>query len=114
MQPLKAYVGAVFIALNQFANAITGGDPGETISLRSAKSWKNGESMGCILCKLLDFFVSEHCRIVGWRNGVEDMPKTENLHFSDLLPTNREEAVEFVVAFFGGASLATFIWWLTA
>lgn len=111
---LKAYFYNLLLSLNQVLNAVLGGIHNETISLRSAKSWRDGEPLGCIFCKVLDFFSADHCRIVGWRNGVPDMPGKENLHLKDLVPTSREETIEFIVAFFGGATLATFIWWITS
>lgn len=114
LRPVIDYFGHLFLALNRLINTIFGGHSAETISLRSAKGWSRGEPMGCILCKFLDFFSSEHCRMVGWQHGIEDMPEAENMHISDLVPHTVEEGVEFFVAFFGGAALATFIWWLTS
>jgi hypothetical protein len=81
---LEVYLGCLLLAANRLLNAIAGGSPDETVSLRAAKLWKEGRRSGCVLCKILDFFHADHCRIVAWRNGVDDMPEDENLHHSEL------------------------------
>jgi hypothetical protein len=60
-RPLKSYGYNLAVALDEFGNAITGGDPGETISSRSAKARNNDRVWGCILCKFLNIFQKDHC-----------------------------------------------------
>jgi hypothetical protein len=55
------YVLNILIAVDQVANAILGGYPDETISLRAALARDNGERWGCLLCRLLDAIVADHC-----------------------------------------------------
>jgi len=59
---MKQYLWNILIALDQFANAILGGDPDETISSRADKAQQEGKRWGCILCKLLDLIQKGHCR----------------------------------------------------
>lgn len=42
-------------------NALTGGDPRETISSRAGKAQKNGKRWACLLCRLLDAIQRGHC-----------------------------------------------------
>jgi hypothetical protein len=51
----------LLIALDQTGNAIFGGYPDETISLRAARARDKGERWGCVLCKLLELIVPNHC-----------------------------------------------------
>jgi hypothetical protein len=60
-RPAKNYGFNLAVALDEFGNAITGGDPGETISSRSAKARNDGRVWGCILCKFLNWFQKNHC-----------------------------------------------------
>ncbi|MDE3023314.1 MAG: hypothetical protein KGI54_15945 [Pseudomonadota bacterium] len=53
---------SVAVALDQFCNAILGGDPAETISSRAAKARNEGKQWGCILCKVLSIIIQKnHC-----------------------------------------------------
>ena len=54
-RPARSYGFNLAVAFDEFGNAITGGDPGETISSRSAKARNNGRVWGCILCKFLHY-----------------------------------------------------------
>lgn len=68
---LIGYVVAVVIApkaafntalsLDQAANAAGHGDPDESISSRAGKAKLNGKRWACVLCKLLDWIVPNHC-----------------------------------------------------
>jgi hypothetical protein len=49
------------VMLDQCANTILGGYPDETISLRAARARNKGARWGCALCRLLEFFVKDHC-----------------------------------------------------
>lgn len=52
-RPTESYILNLLITLDEFGNAITGGDPGETISSRSAKARVEGRMWGCVMCKFL-------------------------------------------------------------
>ena len=58
---MKAYLRRVLIGIDQLVNAITGGDPDETISSRMGK----GISSNCLFCKwacwILDLIDRDHC-----------------------------------------------------
>jgi len=53
----------VLVTLDQLGNALTFGDPNETISSRSAKAQLAGEEWGCVMCKLLSWFQTNHCQL---------------------------------------------------
>lgn len=60
----------VLLGLDQFANALAGGDPRETISSRSAKARSEGRSWGCIMCAFLGWVATklsgqptDHCAL---------------------------------------------------
>lgn len=61
MNIVKKYIWNMLIALDQMGNALTGGDPDETISSRSAKGMMNGSRMGRLMCRFLDIFDKGHC-----------------------------------------------------
>jgi hypothetical protein len=68
VRPEEGYVRNVLIGLDQFANALIGGDPNETISSRSAKARANRRLWGCVLCLLLGWIATiinrkktDHC-----------------------------------------------------
>lgn len=52
----------LLVALDELGNALTGGDPGETISSRAAKARNEGREWGCLLCRLLDWIQNDHCK----------------------------------------------------
>lgn len=67
--PGKYWLNAL-IGLDQFANALAGGDPRETISSRSAKARAEGRSWGCIMCAFLGWAatklsgtLTDHCAL---------------------------------------------------
>lgn len=51
----------MLIAIDQFSNAVMGGDPDETISSRAAKAAQRGKRWGCVLCRWLDRIDRGHC-----------------------------------------------------
>lgn len=51
----------VMLAHDQAANAAFGGSEDETISSRAGKAKKRGDRWGCVLCRLLDWIVPNHC-----------------------------------------------------
>lgn len=60
-RPGEGYWYNFGVGLDEFGNAVTGGDPGETISSRAAKARNNGRAWGCVLCKFLNVFQKDHC-----------------------------------------------------
>lgn len=59
---MKKYFWNILIGLDQFSNAMLGGDPAETISSRSDKAMREGKRWGCILCRFLSLFQKNHCQ----------------------------------------------------
>jgi hypothetical protein len=53
MKTIKKYFWNIGISIDQFANAITGGDPDETISSRLGKCKENGSWICTKICKVL-------------------------------------------------------------
>jgi hypothetical protein len=69
-RPTESYSLNVAISLDEFGNAITGGDPEETISSRAAKARNAGRVWGCVLCKFLGYVATkiagkptDHCTL---------------------------------------------------
>jgi len=60
-RPGETWLINVAVALDEFGNALTGGDPGETISSRADKARLAGRRWGCILCRILNWFQANHC-----------------------------------------------------
>lgn len=58
---MKRYLWNVLISIDQFGNAVTGGDPDETISSRAAKAKERGKTWGKLMCKFLAWFDKGHC-----------------------------------------------------
>lgn len=59
---MKKYFFNVLIALDQSANALTGGDPDETLSSRMGKYVANKRGfIPCFICKLLNKIDPNHC-----------------------------------------------------
>jgi hypothetical protein len=70
MKAALRYVFFVAVSLDQVANAVLGGYPDETVSIRAAFARNRGQRWGCVLCKLLDFFHPNHCsRAIVLRRG---------------------------------------------
>jgi hypothetical protein len=64
--PLKSllrYARRVLVALDQFGNALSGGEPDETISYRAARLRAKGVLYGCVMCRFLDWFQRDHCAL---------------------------------------------------
>lgn len=59
---IKKYFWNILIALDQLANALSGGDPDETLSSRMGKAIREGRCRGCyIICRILHIFDRDHC-----------------------------------------------------
>lgn len=58
---MLSWLGNIFIAFDQFINALIGGDPDETLSSRAGKAARKNNKIACIFCKMLDFFDKNHC-----------------------------------------------------
>lgn len=57
------YIKNILIAIDQFFNALTFGDPDETISSRCGKYAARGRGwFPCQLCKLLNKIDPNHCQ----------------------------------------------------
>lgn len=52
----------IAIALDQLANATTGGSEDETISSRAGRLKREGRGWACVLCKLLNLLQPNHCK----------------------------------------------------
>jgi len=52
------------IAVDQLGNAITFGDPDETISSRLGKAERKGSEFAAGACRLLAWFEKDHCQVV--------------------------------------------------
>lgn len=63
-RPGYSRVRNFWIAVDQWGNAMLGGDPNETISSRAAKARNAKEEWGCVLCQFLAFVTqSDHCTL---------------------------------------------------
>ena len=60
---MKAYLWNLVIALDQFANTVTGGNPDMTLSGRWGRLIMDNRCSFCkLICKVLDYFDMGHCR----------------------------------------------------
>lgn len=55
------YLFSLAVAVDQVFNALLGGYADETLSYRAAKARNKGQRWGCVLCKVLDAFHTDHC-----------------------------------------------------
>lgn len=62
------YLCNIGMALDCLLNAVLGGNPAETVSMRGARAATENIRWGCILCKVLDFIDRDHCRKTYARN----------------------------------------------
>jgi len=62
MNKLKRFFLNVLVWIDEGGNTLLLGDPGETISSRSAKAQAAGKRWGCVMCKFLDLFQKGHCQ----------------------------------------------------
>jgi hypothetical protein len=53
---------SIALGYDHLGNAVTGGNPGETISSRAYRAMQERRAWGCVLCKLLDYLQPDHCR----------------------------------------------------
>ncbi len=58
---VREWAWDVLVATDEWLNALTGGDPDATISLRVARSRNAGQLWGRIGCRILDFLKPGHC-----------------------------------------------------
>lgn len=62
LNKLKMWFWNILIALDQLANTLLLGDPDETMSSRMGKSISENKCIMCkFICKVLNFFESDHC-----------------------------------------------------
>ena len=52
----------IALGYDHLGNAVTGGNPDETISSRAYRAMRDGRRWGCVLCRLLDMIEKDHCR----------------------------------------------------
>lgn len=60
----KGYVLQVAIAIDQLANAVSGGYADETLSSRSYRLWRDNHPVGKVLMRVIDamfFWQHHHC-----------------------------------------------------
>lgn len=58
---MKRYLINLAIAVDQLANAITGGDPDETLSSRAAKCARRGGKWCKRFCRIMHWIDPKHC-----------------------------------------------------
>lgn len=51
----------IAVGFDQLANVAANGEVDETISSRAGRAQIEGRRWGCVLCKLLDYFETDHC-----------------------------------------------------
>lgn len=56
----EGYLHRTLVALDQFANVVSGGNPDETISARSARAAARGGAIGKFMCWWLDKIQPNH------------------------------------------------------
>lgn len=60
---MKAYLFNLLIALDQFANTLTGGNPDMTLSGRWGRLIMENRCVFCkFVCRILDYFDMQHCQ----------------------------------------------------
>lgn len=61
---MKQYIFNVLVGLDQFVNALTGGDPGMTLSGRMGRAVAEGRCKFCgVICWLLGKIQPNHCAL---------------------------------------------------
>jgi len=55
------YLKRIALGFDMMVNAILGGYAGETISFRMAVNAAMGKPLGCLFCRVIEWFVPEHC-----------------------------------------------------
>jgi hypothetical protein len=72
---MKRYIWNVLIAIDQFFNAVLGGDPDETMSSRMGKRVLRKDCRFCkFVCGILNVFEKDHCFKSIERDEGEPMP----------------------------------------
>lgn len=72
MEKLKRYFVNLFLAFDQGANAVIGGDPDMTISGRMGRAVGDGRCMACRpICWLLHLIDTDHCAKAAKNEGDE-------------------------------------------
>ncbi len=56
----EAYLHRCVVALDQFMNVMTDGDPDETISSRAARAAEKGKPWGVAMSRFLNLFQKDH------------------------------------------------------
>jgi hypothetical protein len=56
----EGYLHKDLVGLDQFANVLSGGNPDETISSRSARAAEQGKTWGVVMSKFLNLFQRDH------------------------------------------------------
>ncbi|WP_338525976.1 hypothetical protein NUH87_11110 [Pseudomonas batumici] len=62
MGKIKRFGLNLLVWLDEGGNTLLLGDPGETISSRSAKAQMAGKRWGCVMCRFLNWFQADHCQ----------------------------------------------------
>jgi len=57
----RQYLRNILVSFDQLGNALTGGDPDETLSSRIAKKSRAGSRPAYALCRMLHWFDKNHC-----------------------------------------------------
>lgn len=81
-RPILSYFRRLFVAVDQLANVILGGNEDETISSRIGKDAQRGRKFACVLCRVLHWLDPFHCekaieRDRGKRPGQYDAPRSD-------------------------------------
>jgi hypothetical protein len=64
---MKTYLANVLISLDQFASALLGGRPGETLSGRAGSAYNQGKLRGKIFCPIIDVIMHIAGEYPTWR-----------------------------------------------
>ncbi|WP_248767761.1 hypothetical protein [Pseudomonas sp. MWU12-2345] len=62
MRKIKRFGLNLLVWLDEGGNTLLLGDPGETISSRSAKAQMAGKRWGCVMCRFLNRLQKDHCK----------------------------------------------------
>jgi hypothetical protein len=63
MRGFLAYLERCGIEFDTAVNVVTGGQLGQTVSLRVAEAQRAGKLWGCLFCRFLDVAVQPHCAL---------------------------------------------------
>jgi hypothetical protein len=77
---MKRYLYNALIALDQFVNALTGGDPDMTLSGRMGRAVAEGRCKLCgLICWLLGLIDKDHCALAAKNEADEGADETVRL-----------------------------------